>query len=108
MCAGCWKVTSPDRGAICNDTGAYLINYAGCKECGSFGFPKELDRVVAADENGEEMIEFEHVCVKCGHLIAKHHYSFSVDEAEGYQVLELVNINKLILELLTIDQPMYK
>ena len=48
------------------------------------------------------------MCVKCGHLIAKHHYSFSVDEAEGYQVLELVNINKLILELLTIDQPMYK
>ena len=36
-----------------------MLNYAGCKECGSYGFPKEANKIKAEDDYGEETVDFE-------------------------------------------------
>ena len=36
-----------------------MLNYAGCKECGTYAFPKEMNKIKTEDESGEETVEYE-------------------------------------------------
>lgn len=51
--------------------------------CGLVDMPKEAERVKSGGDgfDGEaEVLDFEHHCAACAHVIAKHHYTFEVDE----------------------------
>ena len=91
------------KGSSCLETGAYLLNFAGCYECKRKGFLKEDSKVTQEDDDGEETVTYDRkyvqhefdadilstdVCKECNHIIASHEYTFSVDD--GFQVLELL------------------
>uniref|UniRef100_T1JJU4 Protein Churchill n=1 Tax=Strigamia maritima TaxID=126957 RepID=T1JJU4_STRMM len=87
MCEQCVKSEFPDRGKMCLDTGAYLLNYQGCIQCQHKDTLEIVNRVAKEDEDGEELITFQHKCSNCDHLIANHEYSFKVNG--GYQEYEM-------------------
>jgi hypothetical protein len=68
------------------DSGAYLVNYKGCSDCGQRDWPSVTDNV-HTDEHDEETIEFMHSCKYCGHEIARHFWSFSVVENKMQEYL---------------------
>ena len=87
MCRRCRLVPLPDRGRTCLDTGAYLLNYKGCAECGKMlRLEKRREEREEDEEDGEETVMFAHACSGCGHEVAMHHYSF-VYESEAAQQL---------------------
>ncbi|XP_031551034.1 protein Churchill-like [Actinia tenebrosa] len=79
MCRDCVKEELPDRGRMCVENGSYLWNYECCKECGKKE-PIEITNRTEEDDNDEELVTYKHVCTICGHVIAEHTYTFSVDE----------------------------
>ncbi|KAL5008646.1 hypothetical protein ScPMuIL_014227 [Solemya velum] len=87
MCVDCLKERCPDRDTVCLDNGSYLMNYAGCKECKSLDVIKITNRVTSEDEDGEEVITYQHVCQNCNHLIANHEYTFRLDD--DFQVYQM-------------------
>ncbi|XP_077789742.1 protein Churchill isoform X1 [Podarcis muralis] len=82
MCGGCVKTEYPSRGNTCLENGSYLMNYVGCIECKKKDFVLITNKV-AEDDDGEEIITYDHVCKNCHHVIARHEYTFSV--VDDYQ-----------------------
>ncbi len=96
MCKQCVKSPLPDRGSVCCDHGAYLLNLARqCPNCGARGPWQKEDNCategVEEEEKSsdglvsttlEEVKTYEHVCSSCGHLICRHEYSFVTDGIE--------------------------
>eukprot|EP00117_Sycon_ciliatum_P038062 scpid92301/ scgid28354/ Protein Churchill len=83
MCRECVHEFCKDRGTTCLETGVYYINLKGCVNCSTRGELAKAECKQEEDEDGAEEISFEHRCSKCDHVVAKHTYSFSVDD--GYQ-----------------------
>jgi hypothetical protein len=54
------------------------MNYAGCVQCRSCDVV--IREKTCHEEEDEETITYKHVCEGCGHLIAVHEYTFSVDD----------------------------
>lgn len=53
-------VTAKLKGSTCLETGAYLLNFAGCYECKRKGFLKEDDKVIQEeDDDGEEIVTYD-------------------------------------------------
>ncbi|GBG28822.1 Protein Churchill [Hondaea fermentalgiana] len=50
MCRQCARETLPERGRVCLDSGAYLLNWAGCASCGAKDAPRAADRAVEEEE----------------------------------------------------------
>ncbi|NP_001161517.1 churchill-like protein [Saccoglossus kowalevskii] len=87
MCLDCVKQKCPDRGSMCLDSGAYLVNYHGCSECKQKEPLKTVDVQKDIEEDGEESVSYQHVCPNCMHVVAEHSYSFSVDgEFQDYNM----------------------
>lgn len=51
--------TAKLKGSTCLETGAYLLNFAGCYECKRKGFLKEDSKVTQEDEDGEETVTYD-------------------------------------------------
>lgn len=79
MCQSCVKQQHPQRGTICLESGSYLMNFAGCKECGKKEPLKTLGMFTEEDVDGEELVTYKHVCPGCDHLVAEHEYTFRVE-----------------------------
>ncbi|PIO26404.1 hypothetical protein AB205_0207600, partial [Aquarana catesbeiana] len=89
----CWKRTRftafPEsepglkEGNTCLETGSFLVNYVSCVKCNTRDFVLIANKT-NDEEDGEEIITFDHVCKNCHHVIAKHEYTFSV--VDEYQV----------------------
>ncbi|CAG0887218.1 unnamed protein product [Darwinula stevensoni] len=86
MCNECVKEESPDRGRICLEIGSYLLNFRACANCEHKGELVIVDREVI-QEGDTEVIVYDHQCGECGHVVAKHHYTFNV--MEEYQEYEM-------------------
>ncbi|XP_078000853.1 protein Churchill-like isoform X2 [Glandiceps talaboti] len=88
MCTDCVKQKCPDRGNTCLDTGAYLFNFQECCECKQRVPLKMVDRHEETDDDDdEESVTYQHVCSNCMHIVAEHHYTFSVqDDFQEYQM----------------------
>jgi len=57
------------------------LNYKGCGACGKRDFIKNVDRTDEQnEEETEQEVTFDHTCILCGHKIASHEYTFSVDD----------------------------
>ncbi|XP_046551878.1 protein Churchill-like [Haliotis rubra] len=87
MCEDCVKEEFPDRGSMCVDSGSYMVNYAQCADCKIRGEVKVINRVCIEEENGDEVITYQHVCKSCEHVIGDHEYIFRVED--DYQVYEM-------------------
>ena len=86
MCLNCLNTARPDRGTVCLDEGAYLVNFKACASCGVRAMPRTAKReeeatVDSEDETPEgeepeetEEVQFQHVCSECGHVVASHYY----------------------------------
>ncbi|XP_039393177.1 protein Churchill isoform X4 [Mauremys reevesii] len=83
MCGGCVETEYPSRGNTCLENGSFLLNYVGCVECNKRDFVLIANRATE-EEDGEEIITYDHVCKNCHHMIAKHEYTFSV--VDDYQL----------------------
>ncbi|KAJ0061131.1 hypothetical protein NL108_008810, partial [Boleophthalmus pectinirostris] len=70
-------------GNTCLENGSYLMNYQGCANCHHRDFVL-ISNKSTEDEDGEEIVTYDHVCKNCEHVIARHEYTFSV--VEEYQV----------------------
>ncbi|TFJ98513.1 U1 small nuclear ribonucleoprotein 70 kDa [Platysternon megacephalum] len=89
--------TSDKRGATprilgntCLENGSFLLNYVGCVECNKRDFVLIANRATE-EEDGEEIITYDHVCKNCHHMIARHEYTFSVvDDYQEYTMLCLL------------------
>ncbi|XP_065844662.1 protein Churchill-like isoform X2 [Oscarella lobularis] len=81
MCRNCLREDCPDRGSVCLESGVYLLNYKGCSQCGERSSVGVSDREETTnEEDGDEEVNFKHVCESCNHVIAKHEYTFTVTE----------------------------
>lgn len=88
MCQDCVKEEYPDRGTLCLDSGAYLANLQGCQGCGHKDTIKSINRSTSNAENSsQEVIEYDHVCSNCNHVVATHDHRFWVEE--DYQYYEM-------------------
>ncbi|KAM9294279.1 protein Churchill [Gastrophryne carolinensis] len=87
MCGGCVQEEYPDRGNTCLENGSFLLNFVSCAKCNMRDFVLIANKT-ADEEDGEEIITFDHKCKNCHHVIAKHEYTFSVvDEYQEYTML---------------------
>ncbi|XP_072896307.1 protein Churchill [Hemitrygon akajei] len=87
MCVGCVLREYPDRGNTCLENGSYLLNYVGCAKCSKRDFVLITNRT-QDDDDGEEIVTYDHVCQNCHHIIARHEYTFTVvDEYQEYTML---------------------
>uniref|UniRef100_A0A3P9KZU5 Protein Churchill n=1 Tax=Oryzias latipes TaxID=8090 RepID=A0A3P9KZU5_ORYLA len=86
MCNGCVQKEYPDRGNTCLENGSYLMNYLGCANCHKRDFVL-INNKSTEDDDGEEIVTYDHVCKNCDHVIARHEYTFSV--VDEYQVIML-------------------
>ncbi|XP_046847438.1 protein Churchill-like [Xenia sp. Carnegie-2017] len=87
MCHQCLIQVMPDRGSTCLDGGSYFFNYRQCVSCYKKANILITNRRQDEDEDGMEIIEYQHVCEKCGHIIASHEYTFQVNG--NYQEYEM-------------------
>lgn len=93
MCKNCVKTPFPQRERLCAETGVYIQNFAGCSKCRELkdqnrapdsliskgtGTVEEID-----DDITKEITAFEHICARCGHVVAKHIHEFWIED--GYQ-----------------------
>ncbi|KAM8847542.1 protein Churchill [Synchiropus splendidus] len=87
MCNGCVHKEYPDRGNTCLEDGSYLMNYLGCASCHQRDFVL-ISNKSTEDDDGEEIVTYDHVCKTCDHVVARHEYTFSVvDEYQEYTML---------------------
>ncbi|CAN9507884.1 unnamed protein product [Ophioblennius macclurei] len=90
MCNGCVQKEHPDRGTTCLEDGSYLMNYRGCAACHQRDFVMIRNKIPDEDD-GVEIITYDHVCKHCDHVIARHEYTFSVtDYYQEYTMLCLL------------------
>lgn len=85
MCEKCVKEEFPNRDRICTDSGAYMANLKSCCNCQSNHL--EISNKTVSDDDGVEVVIFEHVCGACQHIISVHNYKFWIDG--DYQEYEM-------------------
>lgn len=104
MCLECLLEHRPDRGRTCLEEGVYMINFKGCKKCGEVVELKNK-KVEATEEeeveDGEftEELTFDHVCGKCGHVVAQHFYQFQVTPTKQEFMMECMLCGRGIDEI---------
>ncbi|MGH0128282.1 UNVERIFIED_CONTAM: hypothetical protein FKN15_027823 [Acipenser sinensis] len=83
-------ITQPQRqkrGNTCLENGSFLLNYVGCAKCNHRDFML-INNKTTEEEDGEEIVTYDHVCKNCHHIIARHEYTFSVvDDYQEYTML---------------------
>jgi len=69
---------------MCSDSGSLLSNYRGCGQCESnqqrIKQLRVANRAEEEDEDGVEVIRYDHTCTSCQHVVATHVYEFWVEE----------------------------
>ncbi|XP_025047795.1 protein Churchill [Alligator sinensis] len=66
------------------------LNFGACAECNKRDFVLIANRATE-EEDGEEIITYDHMCENCHHVIARHEYTFSVvDDYQEYTMLCLL------------------
>ncbi|KAF0023659.1 hypothetical protein F2P81_024289 [Scophthalmus maximus] len=76
-----------ERGNTCLENGSYLMNYLCCASCHQRDFVL-ISNKATEDDDGEEIVTYDHVCKNCDHVVARHEYTFSVvDEYQEYTML---------------------
>ncbi|XP_060554801.1 protein Churchill-like [Ruditapes philippinarum] len=88
MCNACVKEEFPDRESICLDNGSYMLNFAGCANCGEKSSITTINRQTSEDDADEEIITYQHICQSCSHVVANHEHVFRIEE--DYQVYEML------------------
>ena len=98
MCRHCVRTPFPDRDRMCLETGAYLANLAGCKQCSKTSLATEPHSNInngAVDsesdsssdseclENDGELVSYNHVCSECRHLVSSHKVNIILSQADG-------------------------
>ncbi|XP_052770090.1 protein Churchill-like isoform X2 [Mya arenaria] len=61
-----------------------MMNYAGCSQCGESSAIVMVNKQTTEDEDGQEVITYQHICQSCSHVIANHEHVFHVED--DYQV----------------------
>ncbi|XP_048969217.1 protein Churchill isoform X2 [Canis lupus baileyi] len=77
MCGGCVEKEYPNRGNICLENGSFLLNFTGCAVCSKRDFMLITNKSLK-EEDGEEIVTYDHLCKNCHHIIARHEYTFSI------------------------------
>ncbi|XP_072618722.1 protein Churchill isoform X2 [Vulpes vulpes] len=77
MCGGCVEKEYPNRGNICLENGSFLLNFTGCAVCSKRDFMLITNKSFK-EEDGEEIVTYDHLCKNCHHIIARHEYTFSI------------------------------
>ncbi|XP_033892734.2 protein Churchill [Acipenser ruthenus] len=87
MCTDCVQKEYPNRGNTCLENGSFLLNYVGCAKCNQRDFIL-INNKTTEEDDGEEIVTYDHVCKNCHHIIARHEYTFSVvDDYQEYTML---------------------
>lgn len=73
---GC-SIFHPNKGNTCLENGSFLLNFAGCAVCSKRDFMLITNRSLK-EEDGEEIVTYDHLCKNCHHVIARHEYTFSI------------------------------
>ena len=60
------------QGSMCLETGAYMVNFAGCQGCGTMSMLKAVDTVRAEDGDDEETVQF----TVSGHVVSQWHVAW--------------------------------
>ncbi|XP_012869221.1 PREDICTED: LOW QUALITY PROTEIN: protein Churchill [Dipodomys ordii] len=90
MCGDCVEKEYPNRGNTCLENGSFLLNFTGCAVCSKRDFMLITNKSLK-EEDGEEIITYDHLCKNCHHVIARHEYTFSImDEFQEYTMLCLL------------------
>nr|KAF6483692.1 churchill domain containing 1 [Rousettus aegyptiacus] len=83
MCGDCVEKEYPNRGNICLENGSFLLNFTGCAVCSKRDFMLITNKSLK-EEDGEEIVTYDHLCKNCHHVVARHEYTFSImDEFQG-------------------------
>ncbi|XP_036110873.1 protein Churchill isoform X1 [Molossus molossus] len=78
------------EGNICLENGSFLLNFTGCAVCGKRDFMLITNKSLK-EEDGEEIVTYDHLCKNCHHVVARHEYTFSImDEFQEYTMLCLL------------------
>ncbi|XP_053080544.1 protein Churchill isoform X2 [Acinonyx jubatus] len=77
MCGGCVEKEYPNRGNICLENGSFLLNFTGCAVCNKRDFMLITNKSLK-EEDGEEIVTYDHLCKNCHHVVARHEYTFSI------------------------------
>ncbi|XP_010845066.1 PREDICTED: protein Churchill isoform X1 [Bison bison bison] len=94
MCVDCVEKEYPNRGNICLESGSFLLNFTGCAVCNKRDFMLITNKSLK-EEDGEEIVTYDHLCKNCHHVIARHEYTFSImDEFQAGLGLQLLKIHR--------------
>eukprot|EP01083_Nonionella_stella_P038564 104885_1 len=90
MCRECCVEVYVDRGETVHESGAYLVNFKKCMQCGVRCMVKMKNKNVDGDEEVDEEVEitFDHHCSKCDHKICEHFYSYQLDDGYHKYLME--------------------
>ncbi|XP_073923879.1 protein Churchill isoform X3 [Castor canadensis] len=77
MCGDCVEKEYPNRGNTCLENGSFLLNFTGCAVCNKRDFMLITNKSLK-EEDGEEIVTYDHLCKNCHHVIARHEYTFSI------------------------------
>ncbi|XP_012859113.1 protein Churchill [Echinops telfairi] len=78
------------QGSTCLENGSFLLNFTGCAVCSKRDFMMITNKSFR-EEDGEEIVTYDHLCRNCHHLVARHEYTFSImDEFQEYTMLCLL------------------
>ncbi|XP_046506866.1 protein Churchill isoform X2 [Equus quagga] len=77
MCGDCVEKEYPNRGTICLENGSFLLNFTGCAVCNKRDFMLITNKSLK-EEDGEEIVTYDHLCKNCHHVVARHEYTFSI------------------------------
>ncbi|XP_021103333.1 protein Churchill isoform X1 [Heterocephalus glaber] len=88
-----WQLASariPVPGNTCLENGSFLLNFTGCAVCNKRDFMLITNKSLK-EEDGEEIVTYDHLCKNCHHVVARHEYTFSImDEFQEYTMLCLL------------------
>eukprot|EP00730_Choanoeca_flexa_P007637 TRINITY_DN12364_c1_g16_i1.p1 TRINITY_DN12364_c1_g16~~TRINITY_DN12364_c1_g16_i1.p1 ORF type:complete len:139 (+),score=2.53 TRINITY_DN12364_c1_g16_i1:243-659(+) len=115
MCKSCVKESAPDRGSFVAEKSTYYINFKGCSQCGvkqmllfqalpadsddsDFDGGEQRPRSEGPDSDSDsdsnsddefrsEEIRHNHICDKCGHIIARHEYTCTYSRNSQYETM---------------------
>ncbi|XP_019496877.1 PREDICTED: protein Churchill isoform X1 [Hipposideros armiger] len=78
------------QGNTCLENGSFLLNFTGCAVCSKRDFMLITNKSLK-EEDGEEIVTYDHLCKNCHHVVARHEYTFSImDEFQEYTMLCLL------------------
>ncbi|XP_024904868.1 protein Churchill [Pteropus alecto] len=82
MCGDCVEKEYPNR--------VSELNFTGCAVCNKRDFMLITNKSLK-EEDGEEIVTYDHLCKNCHHVVARHEYTFSImDEFQEYTMLCLL------------------